>query len=194
MALEDITKKILEDARAEADVEISRAEAEVVRIEEETKALERVYLADEKRMLEEKKSSKKRERIAAYRQSAKKNVDAKKRILLDLVFEKASDSLASLSEESRRVSLDQMIETVREDVKEGEMLVASRDENILKEILVSKNITLLVRVSNDVSDGCIIKAGGCEYDFRFSEVLCSKKRELEPKAARMLFEMRDVKI
>jgi len=187
MALSDITKKILEDARAQADAEVRRAEASVREIEEEMKKLEKAYLEDEEKKLREKQASAKRERVAMYRQKVKSRVDAKKRELLDGVFLAAETALASLADDDRYALLERAIGSIDESIDDADVLVSARDTEAVKKILASRDGKYSVRVSEDISDGCVMRGEAFEYDLRFSEMLRSKQRSLEPEVAEVLF-------
>lgn len=186
MSIKDITKKILDDARADAEETVKGADVEVQKIEEETKRLVDVLEGDQVARLDGVADRTKQERAALYRQKIKARLDREKRLLLEGAFEKALES-AVREGKARDLLKDQVgklnigKDAVVIDVPRGET------ESVKKAVGNAVKNAKYVE-TKAVASGCVIRTGGAEYDFTLESMIQDKKQALEAEVAKILFE------
>jgi V/A-type H+-transporting ATPase subunit E len=195
MALEDILRKIGDDAEAEADSLFLIAQAEADGIRE--KALRQ---ADELRseLLEKAKSRAKGhadrvETLAAL--DVRKDILKQKKSLIEECFVMAENSIRSLSPEEYLAFLEPLLVEAVESGEE-EIIPSSAHKSILSSaFLDSLNAKLgpqkgRLRLSNesgDFSGGFILRDGRKETNLTLKSLIASKRDGLEPQIARILF-------
>ncbi len=195
MALEDIIKKIGEDAQSEADslLSLARSEAEAIR----EKARKQ---ADELRseMMQKAKARAKehadRVRVLAGLDERKDALREKKRLIED-AFAKAEDKIRNLPPEEHRAFLKPLILSAVESGSE-EIIPPSEHRNLFTpEFVKSLNDELgsqkgrlrLSDESGEFSGGFILREGNKETNLTLESLVASQRDRLETLIANILF-------
>ncbi|RJP24189.1 MAG: hypothetical protein C4520_04680 [Candidatus Abyssobacteria bacterium SURF_5] len=195
MALEDILKKINEEARAEADslLSLARAEAQSIREKARREAddLKATLMREAERRA---KSHAERIRILAGLDQRKEILAVKKR-LVDESIEEARKKILNLPPEEYLAFLKPLILNAVESGNE-EIVPAEREKDLFTAaFLRSLNDALgpergHLRLSAEAgafSGGCVLREGNRETNLTLSSLIESNRDMLEPQVARVLF-------
>jgi vacuolar-type H+-ATPase subunit E/Vma4 len=195
MALEDILKKISEDARAEADslVSVSRAEAESLR-EKARKEAETLRAGLMRKAKERAENHADRVKVLAGLDQRKEILKEKKR-LLDETFEQARKRLLNLSPGEYLAFLKPLILKTVESGNEEIIPSAAQKNLFTPDFLKSLNDALgiekghlrLSGESGNFSGGFILREGNRETNMTLESLIDSQRDTLEPQIARTLF-------
>jgi len=194
--VEKIKERILEEARAQAEANIKRAEEEAAKIIEEA---QKEAAAKKAQILEKAKQEavdvKKRLKAMAELEARKKKLQARQEVV-DEAFNKTIEKLNSLPDREYEEIISQMIVNSVESGSE-EIILSPKDkqrispgfiENINKK-LSQKVLTgkLSFRRDQNISGGFILKSGDIEINNSFEAIIRMKREEVEAEVIKALF-------
>lgn len=196
MALEDILKRIRENARKEAGRIKKEAETRAEAVAEEAK---KEAASIREKLLEEGKASSRQERrriLTIANLESRKEILRRKQNLIEEAFQKASNHLKHLSDEQYQATVKKMLLGAVESGEE-EVVISSRDEkritpSFLKEVnkgLSGKGKPGKLRLSpqrRQFIGGFILRSSRKEIKCTFDSLLKESKDELEGEIARIL--------
>ena len=199
MALEDILKRIRENARKEAGRIKKEAETRAGAVAEEAK---KEAASIREKLLEEGKASSGQERrriLTIANLESRKEILGRKQNLIEEAFQKASNHLKHLADEQYQATVKKMLLGAVESGEE-EVIISSRDEkritpSFLKEVnkgLSGKGKPGKLRLSpqrRQFIGGFILRSSRKEIKCTFDSLLKESKDELEGEIARILFEV-----
>lgn len=188
MALEQILKKISEDATKEVQVILTNASKEA---DETLKEIEK-----EASLLKDKIISKARaeeefvfqKEVVARRLNARKEILKAKRTQLNNCFQDALDTLVTLNDALYKKLIISMLTKldVRED---AEIMFSTKDKSRITEDNIHKvNPHLELSFSYDITGGFILKTKELNFDNSLENILAGLRQDFEPMAAEILFE------
>ncbi|MCD5390904.1 V-type ATP synthase subunit E [candidate division NPL-UPA2 bacterium] len=197
MALEDILKRIREDAHKEAEKIGKEAETRAEAILEETKK-EAVSIRE--KLLEEGEASSQQERrriLTIANLESRKEILGRKQNLIESAFQKASNHLLHLSDAEYQAIVKKMLLGAVESGQE-EVIISSGDEkritpSFLEEVnkeLAEKGRPGKLRLSPErrqFMGGFILRSSRKEIKCTFDSLLKESKDELEGEISRILF-------
>lgn len=195
--VEKIKERILEEARAQAEANIKRAEEEAAKIIEEA---QKEAAAKKAQILEKAKQEavdvKKRLKAMAELEARKKKLQARQEVV-DEAFNKTIEKLNSLPDREYEEIISQMIVNSVESGSE-EIILSPKDkqrispgfiENINKK-LSQKGIDGKIKLSEEtknISGGFILKSGDIEINNSFEAIIKMKREEVEAEVIKALF-------
>ncbi len=191
MSLEDIKKKILEDAKKEADeiIEAAKKQADEI-IEKAKKEIENLKLSYEKKAKEEYEETIRRGKITADLE-VKKMLLAKKRELINRVYEEALTVLKKMNAKKYAKNMEMLLKQAVE--KGDEVVIVSENERVINEDFIAKinekynfNLKLSDQKGSFIG-GFILSQGDIDVNCSFEMLLEAAKDELEPKVVSKLF-------
>ncbi len=188
--IENIIKKISDDAEREAEKLLADARAEALKTEEEYKqkadaiktAAEEVYSA---------KAEEEYSRIvASHAMSERQNTLKKKQELISSAFDTAYEKLCSLSD-SERADVIARLALKAADGREGEIILSSSDReklssDIMKKVAENPKITLS-ETSANIDGGLIFKRGTTEINCTFRALVDEMREACGREVADILF-------
>jgi vacuolar-type H+-ATPase subunit E/Vma4 len=194
MSAEKIIKKILEDAKAEADSILNEASHKAEEIKkqgaEKAKKSKEPILAEAERKAKQLTLSK----LALAKLEARNTVLAAKREVLDSVFKMALEKLSSLEEKDYKKMLLRLLtklesaeekEKEKEKEKEWEIIVPPQDRKLWDTFIEEANKK--IKISETINKGFILKAKNYEIIASFEAVVKEAWEELEEEVAKTLF-------
>ncbi|MEE9370521.1 MAG: V-type ATP synthase subunit E [Sedimentisphaerales bacterium] len=196
MEAEQVTEKILADAKAEADK--IKSEAEEIQAQEKAKLNEE--LAEHKKQTEilaqKAAKDKKAHLLAAARMDLAKQFLAEKRKILDEVFQQANQKLLNLPDgEYRSFMTKLMLDAV--ETGDEEVIIDNKEKRIDHEFIkqlnrrpspgFKGNLKLSGEKAN-IGGGFILKRGKIKNNLSFNVLLARARRELEIELSKLLFE------
>lgn len=195
MALEDIIKKIGEDAQSEADslLSLARAEAESIR-EKAHKQAEELRSELTQKAKERAKEHADRVTVLAGLDERKDALREKKRLIED-AFAKAEDRIRNLPPEEYRAFLKPLILGAVESGAEEIIPSSQHRSTFTPEFVKSLNDELgpqkgrlrLSEESGDFSGGFILREGNKETNLTLESLVASQRDRLETLIANILF-------
>jgi vacuolar-type H+-ATPase subunit E/Vma4 len=188
MALEELTKKIVDDAQEAAALVKAGADATITKLEHDAAKVRdehRSAFARETAELLARAAQQAKDR-AAY--DARAVVESAQRTLLDRVFVRALDELVAQSGDAYSALLRKSLARIAESNDTIEVVYAPREHLAeTKAAVHDARISAPVEVREDVRGGFVAVGPACEYDARFEELLKHIQRTHEPEIARILF-------
>lgn len=187
MALEDLTQKIIEDAKAAAERIHTNAKTSVATLEREAAERERAYrtaFASETEELRKKQASLAHARAA---QEARSLIEATQRELLDRMFTQALEDAVQTEGATYIEYLRAPLAHIKETTEELVVYAPAARLRETQEALHTAGITVPVEAREDIRGGFIAVAATSEYDARFEQTIDQVKRTHEPEVAHMLF-------
>ena len=196
MEAEQVTEKILADARAEAE-EIKK-QADNKEAAEQAKLTEQLdeYKKQTEILAEKAGKDKKAHLLAAARMDIAKQFLAEKRKLLDEVFDKARQQLRNLPDEQyRKLMTELMLEAV--ETGDEEVLIDKQENQIDQDFIKHINRKLgpgykgnlrLAANTQDIGAGFILRRGKIKNNVSIEVLLAQARKELEIELAKELFE------
>lgn len=189
MGIEEIKKKIREDAEKEREriLEEARMKASQI-VENGKKAAEKSGQEIISRKEKEAEAEKDRILTTEKLESRKKSLMAKQEVM-DKVFSRALEAILNLAD------YEKLMEHLILSVAEGgeEIVLSPRDESRLSEEFfrrVNARLSEPLKVSEetrDISGGFILKKGNIEINESFDAKMKTLRDEMESKVARVLF-------
>ncbi len=186
MALTELTDKILEDAKQQAEHIRSAAEDEVARIKREAETAHARMKEEHKAELARTLADNEARVTGSAEKEVKTQVDAAKRALVDQVFSEALASLRDLSDDDYAAFILPYFKELPRDAK-GTLTVPAVREDVSKKLAKDAELSLEIKTSNDFFGGFVFAAEDVEYTCTFETILAGKKEELEAEVARILF-------
>lgn len=184
--LENLTSKILDDSKKNADEILQKAKVEAEAIlQEKTTSAQLVKDSYIKKAIEEAESRK--QRIISNAQLKGRNEKLKvKQEIINNVFGKSIEELSKM--DSNRFLEFLKTNVLSLDLKGEEEIIISKDfkDAVTKEILDELNL-VLSRESREIPSGFIIINKGIEFNYTFEALVLSVREELEHEVAQMLF-------
>lgn len=196
MGLEDITKRIIDDAEEQAKQIKKQAEdsaKEFIKVaEEEVKVSKAESLA----VAEREAANEKKRLLALARLEARKIILGKKQEAIEAAFEKTKALLASLPQDRYRKFLLERL--LKEATGQEEIIVASRDKDYFTTAFLDEVNSKLQKMGKsgnlklsdekrDIEGGFVLKLGGIEVDSSLDAVVNSSREELEEEVIKILF-------
>ncbi len=195
MALEDILKKIQEDARAEHDSLLSIARAEAASIREKARKEAEELRADlmEKGQRRAKDHADRIKVLAGLDQ--RKGILKEKKMMLDSAFAKAKEHIEHLPPDKYLDFLRPLILNAVESGREEIIPAATQRALFTADFVKSLNNSLgpekgrlqLSKDSGSFSGGFILREGRRETNLTLDSLIESQRATLEPKVAKILF-------
>lgn len=195
--VEKLKERILEEARAQAEANIKRAQEEASKIIEQAR---KDADAKKAQILEKAKKEvvdvKKRLKAMAELEARKKKLQAKQEVVEE-AFKKTIEKLNSLPDREYEEIISQMIVNSVESGAE-EIILSPRDkqrisagfiEGINKK-LSQKGIDGKIRLSEEtknISGGFILKSGDIEINNSFEAIIRMRREEVESEVIKSLF-------
>ncbi len=189
MGVEDIKKKILEDATRQKEEILAEAEKKGEEIRNEGKRTEKkrkeAILSRAKNEAAEERHTK----ITMERLESRKLQLTEKQKIVEKVFEKSLDMLVN------HPNYERIVETMLLEAAKGgeELILSPKDrENLGSEFLkkINKNIERSMTLSDetrDIAGGFILRTPEMEINESFKEKIRALRDELETEVARTLF-------
>ncbi|MHC4158371.1 MAG: V-type ATP synthase subunit E [Planctomycetota bacterium] len=196
MEAEQVTEKILADAKAEADK--IKTEAEENQAQEKAKLNEELaeYKKQSEVLAQKAAKDKKAHLLAAARMDLAKQFLAEKRKILDEVFQQAHQKLLNLPDgEYRSFMTKLMLDAV--ETGDEEVIVDGGEKRIDHEFIKQINRQLgpgfkgNLKLSDEranIGGGFILKRGKIKNNLSFNVLLSRARRELEIELSKLLFE------
>ncbi len=188
--IENIKKRISDDAEKKAEAIISAANAEADRIADEYRKKAEAVAADI--IAKGEKSAKENEARAegSAELELKKKVLGKKQALITDAFEKAIEKLSALSDEERSDILARLALRAANGGK-GEIILSKSEKSaigdmIIKKTAENKNITLSAD-TREIGFGLILCDGAYEVDCTFGSLVMQLRDSLSREVADILF-------
>jgi V/A-type H+-transporting ATPase subunit E len=192
---EQVVKKILADAKAEAEKIKEKAQeketAEQAKLDEQLNA----YKKQTDNIAQKAADDKKAHLLAAARMDIAKQLLAEKRKILDEVFEQARQQIGNLPDEQyRKLMTKLMLEAV--ETGDEEIIVDKNERRIDHKFIQSINQQLAsphkgnLKLSEDkanIGGGFILKRGKIKNNVSVEVVLTQARKELEIELAKELF-------
>jgi V/A-type H+/Na+-transporting ATPase subunit E len=196
MALDQITSKILDDAKHEKARILQEAGAEktkIIKAAEEQAALARRQILEKAR---EEADSRRRTAFIKSQMELKKRILTAKREMLDSVFEKAIEALPSLPSNEYSSFLQKILiqaivngnEEVRLNSQESKRLGGEFWKQVSDALRASgRKAGLKTVIDDSVADGFLIRGEREQIDCRFPTLIGALRQEMETDVARILF-------
>ena len=196
MEAEQVTEKILADARAEAE-EIKK-QADNKEAAEQAKLTEQLdeYKKQTEILAEKAGKDKKAHLLAAARMDIAKQFLAEKRKLLDEVFDKARQQLRNLPDEQyRKLMTELMLEAV--ETGDEEIIIDNNETRIDQQFIKQVNRKLgpgykgnlrLANERHNLGGGFILRRGKIKNNVSLEVLLAIAHKDLEIELAKQLFE------
>jgi V/A-type H+-transporting ATPase subunit E len=192
---EQVVKKILADAKAEAEKIKEKAQeketAEQAKLDEQISAYKKQTAIISQKAAEDKKAH----LLAAARMDIAKQLLAEKRKILDEVFEQARQQIENLTDEQYcRLMTKLMLDAI--ETGEEEVIVDENEKRIDQKFIQGINQQLApsrkgnLRLSDErvnLSGGFILKRGKIKNNVSVEVVLTQARKELEIELAKGLF-------
>lgn len=180
MGLEEVKEEILNNARDDSNKQIEEAKKEAQEITNKAKKRisdYKIKLKDDKEELIE---NLKKMKIAQARSEAKKLVLDKKKELIDIVFEKAKQKLASLNDDKRKKYIQTLIGKAKNEIEVATVYCNKKDKNFLQALKCEET---------DIIGGIIVenKDKSIRIDYTFETLLDNVKENSLQEIARRLF-------
>ncbi len=196
MALEDITSRILERAREQADKTLAKARKEADELKRETSTrVERASTSAYGKATEEAKAAAARI-VASAESEANKAILSAKQDSITAAIDRAVEELRQRDEAGYLDLLAGLLAEIPFDT-EAEMIVSQADRRFLETNLESlqkrlsgsgKKLRLsLSDETRDIGGGILLKMGKIEFNASLPAVRRAKEEELRAVAARILF-------
>ncbi|HEX30665.1 TPA: hypothetical protein ENG04_11350 [Candidatus Poribacteria bacterium] len=197
MALEDILRKIEEDARREADKILSEARARAKEIlhsaEQEAERIRENLLEEARREAQTHKSR----LISMAQLDMRKEILQEKQNLIDQVFQIALERLVGMEDEEYRELIREMLKQVAEHGDE-EIILCERDKSRISQgFIQALNKELesegkpgklsIAEETGDFSGGFILRRGKIELNNSFDALLQAAKDEMRSELSQILF-------
>ncbi len=193
MAIQDIEKRILEEASSEAEKIIKEADDKK---EKNIREAEEICIACEKGFIERGKvlaGAKKREMLTPERLKAKRDFLKAKQDIIDSAFSEALKSLSSLNKATYKKYLLGLCKKIPAN-KDIEIVPKKGDERLIKEVIKDvfkgkdkKGGYKILKAKKGMSGGFIVKAGKIEIDLSFDSFIKGLREELEGEVSGVLF-------
>jgi V/A-type H+-transporting ATPase subunit E len=195
MAFEDIVKKIQEDAQAEADslLSLAQAEADAIQGKARKESEELCSQLTEKAKEQAKEHGRRIETLAAL--ELRKEILREKKNLIDDVFARAEEAIITRSPDDYRAFLKPIILAAVESGNE-EIVSSDRHRSLFTDDFLNEINAELgpqrgrLRLSAEegaFSGGFILREGKKETNLTLKTLFQSRRDELEPKVADILF-------
>jgi len=196
MEAEQVTEKILADAKAEADK--IKTEAEEIQAQEKAKLNEELaeYKKQTEVLAQKAAKDKNAHLLAAARMDLAKQFLAEKRKILDEVFQQARQKLMNMPDKDYRSFMTKlMLDAV--ETGDEEVIIDGRKKRIDHEFIKQINHQLgpgfkgNLKLSGDkasLGGGFILKRGKIKNNLSFNVLLARAQRELEIELSKLLFE------
>jgi V/A-type H+-transporting ATPase subunit E len=194
MPLEDIIKKIDDDARAEADSLLSLAKAEADAIRDKA----RKQAEDLRQRLMQQAKERALERASRIRTLAgldqRKELLAEKKRIIDEAFARAEEKIVNLPKEQYLEFVTRLmlgaVESGREEIipsaRHKDFFSQEFLENLNKQLGPKGHLRLSGEAGN-FSAGVILREGNKETNLTLKSLIAWRRDHLEPEIARMLF-------
>lgn len=187
MAVKDITKRILDDAKKEANQIIKDAQNKASKILAETESaaanINKSLIREAHAALELKES---KEVVNARLASRNKILQAKQELIKE-VYDQALKSLSGLNHEEYK----NLLKSTIKKINGGELIFSKKDQQIAKEIIDSlngqKEIFSISNETREIDGGFILREGKIETNYSFKTILESHRRDLERQLIEVLF-------
>lgn len=184
--LENLTSKILEDSKREANEILEKAKKEansLLSSKEKSAELVKNDLMGKAKL--EAESRKQRLISSAELQGRNEKLKAKQQVI-ESTFEKAIEKLSKMSKEDFVKFLKESISSL--NLQGGEEILVSKDfkEAITPEVLTELKLELC-KDDRNIPSGFIIINEGIEYNYTFKALANSLREELEYEVAGILF-------
>jgi len=187
MALENILNKINENAHLKAKEIENKAEAQAQEIikkaeEEASQLRQRIVKEESSRIAEIFHRN-----IVAARLKSKGEILEQKRQKVDLCFDKALEGLIRLEDGLYLRLAGNMLAAVKFSGK-AEIIFSHNDKlRISAEFVRNINPEISLGFSDELRAGFILKGKGIRFDNSFEKILASRRQDLEPQVAKILF-------
>lgn len=196
MDAEQVTEKILADARAEADKITGEAKEEENSEQASLKEQLQDYNKQTETLAKKAGEDKRAHILAAARMDIAKDYLAEKRKVLDEVFRETHQQLQKLSDADYKALCSMlMLEAV--ETGDEEVIVDNKETRIDQEFIKQINRKLgpgfkgnlrLAREKQDLGGGFILRRGKIKNNVSFEVLLTQARKELEIDLAKQLFE------
>lgn len=189
MALQDITTKILDDAKKRATQIARTAKDDVKRItqdgERANKAHERQSDQETAQIIE----SRERTALSRARRGAHQIISAQKRTLIDHVLADASAQIIGADDVTYEAFLSQALDAVDKDVrgKITEIHAPQKRLDVSQRICAKMGISGVVVADDAVDAGVILVSKDADYDVTLHRRITDMSQDIEAEIAKSLF-------
>ncbi len=186
MPIADITDKILADA-AKKGVDITNtAKDEAGKIKEGLEKSKKEMRENSEKILKKTLSENERRVTSAAEQEVKLLIAAKKRNVIDEVFNLALQKLLSLSGAEYKGLLKKTLKQTT-GIDDGEILAPEERVGVIKEVIKELGLKNTVIPTDKFKGGVLIIGKDYEYNLTFENILANKKSSFEAEVAKLLF-------
>ena len=186
MSLETLEKRILSDAEGEAEALVCAAKEKAVQIEAEAQAEAKENREREEREVAEKISAMESGSAASVRLEAKKCNLKERRRVIDTIYERALQSLLSLSEKE---SMELIASLLKEFAQAGDTVALSEDypypEAAVK--VIEKAGCKLSSSRAKIRGGFYLYGKKCDRDISYEALLKEDREENQAELAAKIF-------
>ena len=188
--IENIIKKISDDAEREAEKILSEARASALKTEEEYKQKADAIKAEASASASAKAEENFSRLVAGHAMSERQKTLKKKQDLISSAFDAAYEKLISLSADER-VDIIASLALRAADGREGEIILSSSDReklssDIMKKVAENPKITLS-ETSANIDGGLIFKRGTTEINCTFRALVDEMRDTCAREVADILF-------
>jgi vacuolar-type H+-ATPase subunit E/Vma4 len=196
MSANEVVEKILADARAEAEKIASDAQSNLDAAQAKLQNKLDNYKKRTAELAEKAAKDKKDHLLASARMQIAKEFLAEKRVILDEVFDKASEDMKNWPDQEYKDLMARLMELVVETGDEQVVLDTNEtklDQQFIRQVnekLAAKqkgNLTLASERA-DIGAGFILKRGKIKNNVSLQVMLSQGRKELETELAKGLFE------
>jgi V/A-type H+-transporting ATPase subunit E len=187
MPIADITDKILEDAKKEAEHIVSAAKEKASEIEKRLEGEKKDMAEENEKNIQKTLLENERRVISAANQEAKLQIDNAKRNKINEVFKTALENILSLPDKEYKTLLKGLLKNIQSGV-EGEIFAPKEKVTVTKETLKEAGLKNTVTPTDKFKGGIIIAREDFEYNLTFENILADKKNSLEVEVAKLLFD------
>ncbi|AQQ69740.1 V-type ATP synthase subunit E [Limihaloglobus sulfuriphilus] len=192
MDAEKIIKKILDEARAEAEKIMQENSKELESMKEKYAAQIEQYKSETEDIAEKRAAEKKRQMLASGRIDAARMILKAKRDGIDQVFSAALEELKNMDKDKYLEMIGSFVKAARPQ-GDCEMIIGKEEkrinEDFIKDInaqIESAKITLRDKKAG-IAGGFILAKGGVRTNVSFEVLMQAAREKLEPKLAGELF-------
>ena len=185
MGIEEVTNKIKEEAKKQADHLLSLADAEAKRIEKETLHEIEDYEKKLRENAEQKIARERRKALAAAEFEGKRAVLDRKTEIVDAVMAEATKEIQKMHAGERKAVLQKLLKDAGKEFPIARVHVNAKDKALVKELLKGVDV-----VERNILGGVIAesKDGKVRVDLSFETLLEQLRQEHLGELSRVLFE------
>lgn len=184
MSLQDLTKKIIDEAEVQARNITSSTNDEVAKLKKATDEELRTLSASHEEKLSRMLAFNKERVLAEAEQEVQSYRDTEKRAILNEIYQKALENISG-DEDALEKVLSPHIKALKKE--EGVAHTAPAHEKLVKKIAKKFEVGFSVEADKKISGGFLFVGKETEYDATLPALIARAKDKMEPEIAEILF-------